>query len=68
MTARAVADAFVQWNGLAQELNTQVRLHLIYGRDSNVYVVYTDQQLDASGRLVQQSRSLQTKVTYRWYW
>jgi hypothetical protein len=68
LTARAVADAFVQWNGLSQELNTQVRLHLIYGRDSHVYVVYTDQQMDASGRLVQQSRSLQTKVTYRWYW
>ena len=42
ITARAVADAFVQWNGLRQELNTQIRLHLIYGRDSNFYVVYTD--------------------------
>ena len=64
----ARADAFVQWNGLSQELNTQVRLHLVYGRDSNVYVVYTDQRVDAAGRLIQQGRALQTKVTYRWYW
>ena len=68
ITARAVADAFVQWNGLTQELNTQVRLHLIYGRDSNFYIVYTDHQMDETGRLVQQSRALQTKLAYRWYW
>ncbi len=68
ITARAVADAFVQWNGLAQELNTQVRLHLIYGRDSNLYIVYSDHQTDVDGRLTQQSRNLQTKLAYRWYW
>jgi hypothetical protein len=68
ITARAVADGFVQWNGLTQELNTQVRLHLIYGRDSNLYIVYSDHQTDLDGRLTQQSRALQTKLTYRWYW
>jgi hypothetical protein len=67
-TARAVADAFVQWNGLTQEINTQVRLHLIYGRDSNLFIVYTDHQTDVAGRLIEQSRALQTKLTYRWYW
>lgn len=66
ITARAVADAFIQWNGLTQELNTQVRLHLIYGRDSNLYIVFTD-QTDVDGRLTQQSRALQTKLAYRWY-
>ena len=68
ITARAVADAFIQWNGLTQELNTQVRLHLIYGRDSNLYIVYSDHQTDVDGRLTQQSRNLQTKLAYRWYW
>jgi hypothetical protein len=68
ITARAVVDAFLQWNGLTQEMNTQVRLHLIYGRDSNFYIVYTDHQTDAAGRLVEQSRALQTKLSYRWYW
>ena len=68
ITARAVADAFIQWNGLTQELNTQVRLHLIYGRDSNFYIVFADHQADVAGRLTQQSRALQTKLAYRWYW
>jgi len=68
LTARAVADGFVQWNGLTREVNTQIRLHLIYGRDSNFFIVYTDHQQDVSGRLIQQSRVLQTKLTYRWYW
>ena len=68
ITARAVADALVQWNGLTREMNTQVRLHLIYGRDSNFYVVYTDHQTDVNGRLIEQSRALQTKLSYRWYW
>jgi hypothetical protein len=68
LTARAVVDAFVQWNGLTRDLNTQVRLHLIYGRDSNFYIVYTDYEADEAGRLVRQSRALQTKLAYRWYW
>ena len=66
ITARAVADAFIQWNGLAQELDTQVRLHLVYGRDSNLYIVYADHQTDVDGRLTQQSRALQTTLAYRW--
>ncbi len=68
ITARAVADAFIQWNELTQELNTQIRLHLIYGNDSNLYIVFTDHQTDVGGRLTQQSRALQTKLAYRWYW
>ena len=68
ITARTVADAFIQWNGLTQELNTQVRLHLIYGRDSNLYIVFTDHQTDVDGRLTQQSRALRTKLAYRCYW
>ncbi len=68
MTARAVVDAFLQWNGLTQELNTQVRLHIIYARDSNFYVVFTDQQFDEAGRRILQSRAIQTKLAYRWYW
>jgi hypothetical protein len=68
LNARAVLDTFVQWNGLTRDLNTQVRLHLIYGRDSNFYIVYTDYETDVAGRLTRQSRALQTKIAYRWYW
>ncbi len=68
VTARMVVDTFVQWNGLTRDLNSQVRLHVIFGRDSNFYVVFTDYQTDLAGRLVQHSRALQTKLAYRWYW
>jgi hypothetical protein len=46
----------------------RVCLHLIHGRDSNFYVVYTDHQTDAAGRRIEQSRALQTKLSSRWYW
>jgi len=29
---------------------------------------YTDHQTDVAGRLIEQSRALQTKLSYRWYW
>jgi hypothetical protein len=72
VTARATADAFVQWNGLNQqgdqELNTQVRFHLIYGRDSNLFVVFNDQRRDLGGGVIARDQAIQMKMTYRFYW
>ncbi len=70
-TARATADAFFQWNGLTpqgdRELNTQLRFHLIYGLDSNLFVVFTDQWRDRGAGLVERDQAVQLKVTYRFY-
>jgi hypothetical protein len=72
ITARATADAFVQWNGLNQqgdkELNTQLRFHLIYARDSNVFVVFSDQRRDHGTGVIQRDQAVQVKMTYRLYW
>jgi hypothetical protein len=71
ITARATADAFVQYNGLNQqgdqEINTQVRFHLIYARDSNVFIVFSDQRRDHGG-IIQRDQAIQMKLTYRLYW
>lgn len=71
-TAKVRTDAFVQWNSLNQdgdqELNTQVRFRLIYTRDSNLFVVSTDQWLKQSNGLVQRDQAVQMKLTYRLYW
>ncbi len=72
ITARAMADAFVQWNGLTQqgdqEISTQFRLHLIYARDSNLFVVFTDQRRNRGRGIIERDQAFQTKVTYRFYW
>jgi hypothetical protein len=72
ITARATADAFVQWNGLNQqgdqEINTQIRFHLIYARDSNLFVVFNDQRRDVGGGVIERDQAIQMKMTYRFYW
>jgi hypothetical protein len=72
VTARASIDAFIQRNGLNQqgdpELNTQVRFHLIFARDSNLYVVYTDQRRKPITGDVAVDQAMQMKMTYRLYW
>ena len=70
-SVRVRTDAFVQWNSLNQdgdrELNTQVRFHLIYARDSNFFVVFTDQKLERANGRVQRDQAVQIKLTYRLY-
>ena len=72
ITARATADAFFQWNGLTEagdrEFNTQLRLHLIYARDSNLFLVFTDRRRNLGGGLVEDDQGMQMKATYRFYW
>jgi hypothetical protein len=72
ITARVNADAFIQWNGLNQqgdqELNTQLRFHLIYGRDSNLFVVFSDQRRDLGPGGIARDQAIQMKMTYRLYW
>ena len=71
-TARATVDAFFQWNGLTRqgdrELNTQLRFHLIYGRDSNFFVVFTHRRRNRVTGLVENDQAAQMKATYRLYW
>jgi hypothetical protein len=72
ITARAIADAFVQWNGLnqqgEQEINTQLRFHFIYARDSHLFVVFNDQRRDRGAGAIARDQALQMKLTYRLYW
>ena len=71
-TARATAEAFFQWNDLTQqgdkELSTQIRFHLIYGLDSNLFVVFSDQHRNRGLGLVERDQAVQIKTTYRFYW
>ncbi|MCH7977381.1 MAG: carbohydrate binding family 9 domain-containing protein [Acidobacteria bacterium] len=72
ITARATVDAFFQWNGLTQqgdkEINTQLRFHLIYARDSNLFVVFTDQRRNRGAGIIERDQAIQMKMTYRLYW
>ena len=70
-TARAQTDVFLQWNNLNQngerELNTQVRFRLIYGRDSNLFLVFTDQKREHSSGQIERDQAILMKFTYRLY-
>ena len=68
-SARVTADAFLQWDSLTKELNTQLRFHLIYGRDSNLFVVFTDHRENpGGGEPLELDWAIQAKMTYRLYW
>ena len=70
-TARAQTDVFLQWSNLNQdgerELNTQVRFRLIYGRDSNLFLVFTDQKRERGDRRIERDQAVLMKLTYRLY-
>lgn len=72
ITARMSVDTFIQWNGLNQqgdqELNTQIRFHMIYARDSNLYVVFSDQRRNRGAGVIARDQAIQMKMTYRMYW
>ncbi len=72
ITARAIAEAFFQWNDLTQrgdkELSTQLRFHLIYGTDSNLFVVFSDQHRNRGLGVIERDQAIQIKSTYRFYW
>ena len=66
-TPRVTADAFVQWNSLDEEMSTQLRFHLLYGRDSNLFVVLTDLQRNLGAGRIERDQAAQVKLTYRFY-
>jgi hypothetical protein len=70
-TANMRTDVFLQWNNLTadggREFSTQVRFRLTYGRDSNLFLVYSDQDQDLLTGLPQRNQALQMKLTYRLY-
>ncbi|MBI2820561.1 MAG: carbohydrate binding family 9 domain-containing protein [Acidobacteria bacterium] len=70
-TARAQTDVFLQWSNLNQdgerEMNTQVRFRLIYGRDSNMFLVFTDQKRQRGNGQIERDQAVLLKLTYRLY-
>jgi hypothetical protein len=70
-TSKVRTDAFVQWNNLTadggRELSTQVRFRLTYGRDSDLFLVFTDQNQDLVTGLPRRDQAIQLKLTYRLY-
>ena len=66
ITARASVDAFIQRNGLNPqgdpELNSQIRFHLIFARDSNLYIVYSDQRRKRTTGDVAVDQAMQMKM------
>ena len=66
--ARTTVDAFLQWSSLTKEFDTQLRFRLIYGRDSNLFLVYTSQRQDLAGGFTASDWAIQLKTTYRLYW
>lgn len=68
---RMTADAYVQWNSVDDTVSTQLRFQLIYARDSNLFVVFTDGRRgldDTFGRRTHvRDQAVQVKLTYRLY-
>lgn len=66
-TPSITTDAFLQWNSLDEELITQLRFHLLYGRDSNLFVVLTDLRRNLQAGRIERDQAAQVKLTYRFY-
>jgi hypothetical protein len=70
-TSKVRTDAFLQWNNLtadgAREFSTQVRFRVTYGRDSDLFIVFTDQNQDLVTGLPRRDQAIQMKLTYRLY-
>ena len=70
-TSKVRTDAFLQWNNLTadggREFSTQVRFRLTYGRDSDLFLVYTNQDQDLVTGLTRKDQAIQMKLTYRLY-
>jgi hypothetical protein len=70
-TSKVRTDVFLQWNNLtadgSQEFSTQARFRVTYGRDSDLFIVYTDQNQDLLTGLTRRDQALQMKLTYRLY-
>lgn len=70
-TSKARTDVFLQWNNLTADggraFGTQIRFRLTYGRDSNLFLVLTDQNQDLLTGLTRRDQAIQLKLTYRLY-
>jgi hypothetical protein len=70
-TSKVRTDAFLQWNNLTadggRELSTQVRFRVTYARDSDLFVVFTDQDQDLVTGLPRRNQAVQMKLTFRLY-
>lgn len=56
--------SLIQWNSDTRALNTNIRLHLLFSRDSSFFLVYNE-TTDANGaRPVSRDRALVAKLSY----
>ncbi len=57
----------LQWNSSTDEFSANIRLRILYGRDSDVFFVYNERQTNEAGGWVLTQRALIFKLTYRLY-
>src|SRR5690606_27041408 len=64
-TSKVRTDVFVQWNSLTgdggKELSTQVRFRWTYGRDSDFFLVFSDQNQDLTTGRTERDQAIQMK-------
>ncbi len=60
-------SGLIQWNSTTGEFSANVVFRLIYGRDSNFYVVYNERQIDQTTGWALGQRAAILKLTYRLY-
>jgi hypothetical protein len=57
----------LQWNSTAREYSANIVLRFIYGRDSNLYLVFNERQVDRITGWALGQRAAIVKLTYRLY-
>ncbi len=60
-------SGLLQWNSITREFSANILLRVIYARDSNVYLVFNERQLDRAGGWMLSQRAAIFKITYRLY-
>ena len=64
---RLGVSGLLQWNNITREFSANILLRVIYARDSNIYLVYNERQLDRTTGWALAQRATIFKITYRFY-
>lgn len=60
-------SGLLQWNSITQDFSANIRLRILYGRDSNFFFVYNERRTDEAAGWELSQRALIFKLTYRLY-
>ncbi len=60
-------SGLLQWNSSTQEFSANIRFRILYGRDSNFFLVLNERQTNDAAGWVLAQRALIFKLTYRLY-